>query len=118
MTFESLLFFRAVTGADPVTIQTADASTRATSPAPGPPPGPPPTRRSLPPPPPPPGPVIAASPLKETAAQVPNAAKPGPITPGAARGKGGKGENVVRFVQAMFEVTIRFCNVSRSSQSS
>jgi hypothetical protein len=25
---------------------------------------------------------------------------------------------VVRFVQAMFEVTIRFCNVSRSSQSS
>ena len=96
MTFESLFLFRAVTGADPVTIQQGVASTPATSPAPGPPTYPPPPRVPPPPPPPPPppqpGPVIAASSPKRTAAQVPTAAKPGPITPGAARGKGGKGE--------------------------
>ena len=108
MTFESLLLYFAVTGASPVTIQQGVASTPATSPPPGPPPYPPPPPLPLPPP-----PRIAASPPAETAAQVPTATKPGTCKPGATREKDAKGENLVSLVYAMFEVTIRFCNVCR-----
>ena len=97
------VFYCAVTGASTVTIQQGVDSTRAISPPPVPPTYPPPTRRS---------PTrIAASPPEGTAAKVSTGAEPGTFKPGATPGMGGKGENVVRLVHAMFEVTIQVLNV-------